>query len=55
MLVDPNTKPHDSETLTAKNDRLIVIRFYPPHDSEHHDLLFNAPEVSIERLNQLTK
>ena len=55
MLADPNTKPHGGKTLHMKIDRLIGSRYYPPKDSTHYNLLFNTPEVSIDRLKQTIK
>ena len=55
MLADLNTKPHGGKNLRTKIDRLIGTRFYPPTGSVHHYLLFNSPEVSIERLQQAFK
>eukprot|EP00957_Ditylum_brightwellii_P083078 6315260-Ditylum_brightwellii.AAC.1 len=55
VLADPNTKPHGDKTLRMKLGRLIGTRFYLPKGSVHYDLLFNAPEVSIERLQQTSK
>eukprot|EP00957_Ditylum_brightwellii_P123585 9422322-Ditylum_brightwellii.AAC.1 len=55
MLADPNTKSHGGKTLRMEIDRLIGTKFYPPEGSVHHDLLFKAPEVSIEQLQQTSK
>eukprot|EP00957_Ditylum_brightwellii_P160810 12242738-Ditylum_brightwellii.AAC.1 len=52
MLTDPNTKSHGSKNFRMKIDRLIGTRFYPPQGSVRYDLLFNAPEVSIDRIRQ---
>eukprot|EP00957_Ditylum_brightwellii_P004381 331986-Ditylum_brightwellii.AAC.1 len=55
MLADPNTKPHGGKALRIKINRLIGTRFYPPQGSVHYDLLFNTPEVSIDRIQQTSK
>eukprot|EP00957_Ditylum_brightwellii_P140222 10684264-Ditylum_brightwellii.AAC.1 len=51
MLADPNTKPIGGLTLKRKIERIIGIKCYPPEDSEHIKLLFQAPEVSIDTIS----
>eukprot|EP00957_Ditylum_brightwellii_P185626 14133650-Ditylum_brightwellii.AAC.1 len=44
MLVDPNTKPIGGSTFKRDIDRIIGTQYYPPKNSDHYKLLFNAPK-----------
>eukprot|EP00957_Ditylum_brightwellii_P040678 3078850-Ditylum_brightwellii.AAC.1 len=50
VLADPNTKSIVRPTLKRKIGIIIGTQYYPPENSDHYNLLFNVPKVSIDNL-----